>query len=180
MIATLFGKKKITEDKLANVFVNTVLEMSSEGFPAIVAEVNEAPEFIATPGMSAGDDERFLMIVLAANLMEMDRVLGPGLDKRMLALSVSKFAQAIGRDCAQVETEVRTLRSKMDRLNFPSKNPIYAMGRALFTEYDLFCFQDSYFREMKAPNPILLKRLNTLFAYFLWNWAEVAEQYRIG
>ena len=28
MIATLFGKKKITEDKLANVFVNTVLELS--------------------------------------------------------------------------------------------------------------------------------------------------------
>lgn len=32
MIATLFGKKKITEDKLANVFVNTVLEMCSEDF----------------------------------------------------------------------------------------------------------------------------------------------------
>ncbi len=180
MIATLFGKKKITEDKLANVFVNTVLEMSAEGFPTIVDEINEAPEFVATPNMTAEDDERFLMIVLAANLMEMDRVLGPGTDKRMFALSVSKFAQAIGREAAQVEADVRALRSKMERLNFPSKNPVYAMGRALFTEYDLFCFQDSYFREMKAPNPILLKRLNSLFGYFLWNWTEVNEQYRIS
>lgn len=30
--------------------------------------------------------------------MEMDRVLGPGVDKRMFSLSVSKFAQAIGRE----------------------------------------------------------------------------------
>lgn len=52
-----------------------------------------------------------------------------------------------------MEEQVRALRSKMDRLNFPSKNPVYAMGRALFTEYELFCFQDSYFREMKQPNP---------------------------
>ena len=180
MIATLFGKKKISEDKLANVFVNTVLEMCSEGFPTVVAEVNEAPEFLVAPGLSEEDDERFLLIVLSANLMEMDRVLGPGVDKRIHSLSVSKFAQAIGLENTAVEEKVRTLRSKMERLNFPSKNPVYAMGRALFTEYDLFCFQDSYFREMKAPNPILLKRLNGLFGYFLWNWTEVNEQYRIS
>lgn len=180
MITTLFGKKKITEDKLANVFVNTVLEMCSEGFPTIVAEVNEAPEFVTPPGMTVEDDEYFLLIVLAANLMEMDRVLGPGVDRRMFSLSVSKFAQAIGRENIDMEEQVRALRSKMDRLNFPSKNPVYAMGRALFTEYELFCFQDSYFREMKQPNPILLKRLNSLFGYFLWNWTEVNEQYRIS
>lgn len=180
MIATLFGKKKITEEKLSNVFVNTVLEMCSEGFPTVIAEVNEAPEFELAPDLKEADDERFLMIVLAANLMEMQRVLGPGSDKRMYALSISKFAQAIGRGCTEVEADVKALASRMERLNFPSINPVYAMGRALFVEYDLFCFQDSYFREMKQPNPILLKRLNTLFGYFLWNWSEVNEQYRIG
>ncbi|HRH37684.1 MAG TPA: hypothetical protein PK760_05035, partial [Flavobacteriales bacterium] len=104
----------------------------------------------------------------------------PGVDKRVFSLAVSKFAQALDREYTEVEKEVNALRSKMERLNFPSKNPVYAMGRALFTEYDLFCFQDTYFREMKAPNPILLKRLNSLFTYFLWNWSEVNEQYRIG
>lgn len=180
MIATIFGKKKITEDKLANVFVNTVLEMTSAGFATIVAEVNEAPELDARPGMTEGDDQRFLMIVLAANLTEMQRVLGPGLDKRMFSLSVSKFAQAVGRACTEVESEVKALQARMERMNHPSKNTVGAMARALFAEYDLYPFQDSYFREMRQPNPILLKRLNGLFVYFLYNWSEVNDQFRIG
>ena len=42
MITALFGKKRITEEKLANVLVNAVLEMGAEGFPLVVAELNEA------------------------------------------------------------------------------------------------------------------------------------------
>ncbi|MBK7384955.1 MAG: hypothetical protein IPI81_16705 [Flavobacteriales bacterium] len=180
MIATLFGRKRITEDKLANVFVNTMLEMCAEGFPVVLAEVNEAPEFELSPGIRDGDDDHFLMIVLAANLMEMERTMGAGVDKRIFSLSVSKFSQAINRNCTDVELEVRALQSRMERLNFPSKNPVYAMGRAIFQEYDLFCYQDSYYREMRAPQPIVLKRLNGLMGYFLWNWPEVNEQYRIA
>lgn len=179
MIATLFGKKKITEDKLANVFVNAVLELSEQGFPAIAAELNESPEFVLSPNIAENDDASFALIVLAANLTEMQRVLGPGLDKRMYALAVSKFAQAIGYTGSNLETEVRALQGQMERLNFPSKNTVYAMGKVLFQRYDLFCFQDTYFREMKAPNPIILKRLNGLMGYFTWNWTEVNEQYRI-
>jgi len=179
MIATLFGKKKITEDKLSNAFVNAVFELSAEGFPAIAAELNESPEFEVSPGLKDDDDARFALIVLAANLTEMQRTLGPGVDKRMFSLSVSKFAQAVGRDATSVELEVRSLQSRMERLNFPSKNTVYAMGKVLFHEYDLFCFQDRYFREMKAPNPIILKRLNSLMNYFIWNWTEVVEQYRV-
>ena len=173
MIATLFGKKKITEDKLANVFVNAVLELSAEGFGAIAAELNEAPEFDASPGLKEEDDHRFAMIVLAANLTEMQRTMGPGVDKRLFALSVSKFAQAMGLGNTDVEQEVRSLQHQMDRLNHPSKNTVYAMGRVLFSKYDLFCFQDSYFREMRSPNPIILKRLNGLMGYFIWSWSEV-------
>ena len=180
MIATLFGRKRITEDKLANVFVNTMLEMCAEGFPVVLAEVNEAPEFELSPGIRDGDDDHFLMIVLAANLMEMERTMGAGVDKRIFSLSVSKFSQAINRNCTDAELEVRALQSRMERLNFPSKNPVYAMGRAIFQEYDLFCYQDSYYREMRAPQPIVLKRLNGLMGYFLWNWPEVNEQYRIA
>lgn len=179
MIGTIFGKKKITEDKLANVFVNAILELTSGGFPAVAAEINESPEFNMSPNMSETDDTRFAMVVLAANLVEMQRALDPGLDKRMFSLSVSKFAQAMDRDCTTVEREVRALQADMERLNAPSKNTVYAMAKVLFQEYDLFCFQDSYFREMKAPNPIILKRLNNLMGYFLWNWSEVQEQYRI-
>lgn len=179
MITTLFGKKKISEEKLANVFVNAVLELSEQGFPAIAAELNESPEFHVSPALAETDDQAFALIVLAANLTEAQRILGPGVDKRITSLAISKFAQAMDLSVPDLEREVRSLQSQMDRLNFPSKNTVYAMGKVLFHRYELFCFQDSYFREMKAPNPIILKRLNGLMGYFLWNWKEVNEQYRI-
>jgi hypothetical protein len=97
----------------------------------------------------------------------------------MFALSISKFAQAIEGDATTVERRVKEIQGRMDRLNFPSKNTVYAMGKVLFHEYDLFCFQDSYFREMRAPNPIILKRLNSLMGYFIWSWTEVVENYRV-
>ena len=75
--------------------------------------------------------------------------------------------------------EIKAIQSHMTRLNAPSKNTIYAMGKVLFHQYDLFCFQDTYFREMKAPNPIVLKRLNGLMSYFTFDWAEVQDQFKI-
>jgi hypothetical protein len=131
------------------------------------------------PGIEPSQDEAFARILLAGNLIEMQRALGPGIDKRMQALSISKFAQALEVDATDLGHEIQQLQGRMERLNYPSKNTVYAMAKVVFTEYDLFCFQDVYFREQKAPNPIVLKRLNGLMGYFLWNWSEVSEQYRI-
>jgi len=179
MIATLFGKKKLTEDKLANVFVNAVLELTAEGFPTVADELNESPEFAASPKLAESDDRAFALIVLTANLIEMQRVVGPGLDRRLYSLSISKFAEALGTTGTELEAEVKAVRDRMDRLNYPSKNTVYAMSKVLFSEYDLFCFQDTYFREQRSPNPIILKRLNGLMGYFLWNWSGVLEQYKV-
>lgn len=179
MIATLFGKKKITEDKLSNVFVNAVLELTANGFPMVAEELNESPEFQVCPQIDPADDARFALVVLTGNLMEMERVVGPGLDRRLFALSVSKFAKAFGRTGSEVEEEVRALQSRMERINFPSKNTVRAMASVLFQEYELYCYQDLYFREQRSPNPIVLKRLNNLMGYFLWSWTDMLEQYRV-
>ena len=167
MITALFGKKKIAEDKLANAFVNAVLEFTAQGFPLICAELNEAPEFEVSPAIGETNDEPFARILLAGNLIEMQRTLGPGLDKRMTALSVSKFANAMGIETTDLENDIRQLQSRMERMNYPSKNTVYAMAKVV------------YFREQKSPNPIVLKRLNSLMGYFIWSWNEVSDQYRI-
>jgi hypothetical protein len=179
MIATFFGKKKITEEKLANIFVNAVLELAEKGFPAVAEELNEAPEFALSPKIDPTDDRPFAMVVLAGNLIEMERTLGPGLDKRIRSLAISKFADAHGLDPVELERELRELCSQMERMNYPSKNTVYAMGKVLFHQYDLFCFQDAYFRELRSPNPIILKRLNSLMGFFTWNWGEIQDNYRV-
>ena len=179
MIATLFGKKKITEDRLANVFVNAVLKLTAEGFPAVAAELNESPEFETSPRISEEDDRAFGLIVLTGNIAEMQRVVDPGLDRRIFSLTTSKYAQAFDGLGAELEMEVRALQGLMNRLNHPSKNTVYAMGHALFHQYDLYRYQSAYFREQRNPNPVILKRINGLMTYFLWDWSEVMEQYRV-
>ena len=96
-------------------------------------------------------------------------------------MSVSKFAQAVGRDATSVELEVRSLQSRMERLNFPSKNTVYAMSKAVFHQYDLFRFQtDEFFRDQRVPHPVILKRVNGLMGFFLWDWDGFHEQYRVA
>lgn len=179
MIATLFGKKKITEDKLSNAFVNSILALTENGFPNVAAELIEAPEFVTAPSFGPEDEDLFALIVLAGNLMEAPRWLSAGQDKRFVSLSISKFSEATGRDCAKTEEQVQEMKSLMGRLNHPSKNPVYAMSKAVFHHYGLFRFQDDYFRELKAPNPIVLRRIDTLMAFFLWNWEEFMGEYKV-
>lgn len=180
MIATLFGKKKITEDRLANVFVNALLELVEQGFPEIAAELNESPEFEARPEIDPRQDEPFLMIVVAGNLMELQRHLPAGQDKRVAALAMSKFAQAIGARTSEVERTMVALQQLMNKLNHPSKNTVYAMTKALFDRYELFCFQKLYFREQRVPDPIIQQRVNKLMAFYLWDWESFNEQYRVS
>ena len=179
MIATLFGRKKITEDRLSNAFVNSILALTENGFPNVAAELIESPEFATAPFFGPEDEELFALIVLAGNLMEAPRWLGAGQDKRFVSLSISKFSEATGRDCSRTENQVMEMQGVMGRLNHPSKNTVYAMSKAVFHHYGLFRFQDDYFRELKAPNPIILRRIDNLMAFFLWNWEEFMGEYKV-
>lgn len=179
MIGTLFGRKKITEEKLANSFVNTILELVHDGFPTVAEELNGAPEFSSSPHIDPVEEGPFALIVLAGNLMEAPRHLESGQDRRLFSLAISKFCNAFGLRASELELEIHALQQFMERVNHPSKNAVYAMSKAIFHKYDLFRCQDDYFRELKAPNPIVLKRLNGLMGFFLWNWEEFCAEYRV-
>jgi len=179
MIGTIFGKKKISEEKFSNVFVNAVLCLTEEGYPTIVAELEEASEFTTRPVFGPGDDELFALILFAGNLMEAPKHLPSGVDQRLAQHAYSKFAPFLGTSAAELETETIALQHFMARINHPSKNTVYAMSKAIFHKYDLFRNQDAYFREMKAPNPIVLGRINKLMQYCLWDWAELLEDLKV-
>ena len=179
MLATLFGRKRISEEKLANAVVNAVFELTEQGYPTVVEELQDAPEFIARPVFGPGDDELFALIVLAGNLMDAPKRLPAGQDRRFVSFAISKFAAALGHSASELELEVVALQHEMDRINHPSKNTVYAMSKAIFHKYDLFRYQDPYFRSLKAPNPIVLKRLNQLMAYCLWDWAAVLDEWKV-
>ncbi len=179
MITTLFGKKKISEDKLANVFVNAVLRLTEQGYPTIVDELRESPEFETKPVFGPGDDELFALIVFAGNLMEAPKRLPAGTDHRLVQHALSKFAPLLDHSAAELESETKALQEFMAKINHPSKNTVYAMSKAIFHKYDLFRHQNVYFREQRAPNPVVLGRVNKLMAFCLWDWAELLEEWKV-
>ena len=179
MISTLFGKKKISEDRLANVFVNAVLRLTEQGYPTIVAELQESPEFETMPMFGPGDDELFAQIVFAGNLMEAPKHMPAGSDHRLIQHAYSKFAPLMDSSAAELEAETGALQQFMGKINHPSKNTVYAMSKAIFHKYDLFRHQNAYFREQRAPNPIVLGRVNKLMAYCLCDWAELLDEWKV-
>ncbi len=179
MIGSIFGKRKISEDKFANVFVNAVLRLTEQGYPAIVAELQESGEFTTRPEFGPGDDELFALILFAGNLLEAPKHLPGGTDHRLMQHAYSKFARFMDSSAAEIETETIAMQHFMARINHPSKNTVYAMSKTVFHKYDLFRNQDAYFRDLKAPNPIVLGRVNKLMQYCLWDWAELLEDLKV-
>ena len=65
MLTTIFGKKKLTEDKVANVFVNTLLNVIDNSFNEVASSISSDSEFVKPPIIDHLDSDKFLMIVLA-------------------------------------------------------------------------------------------------------------------
>jgi len=68
MLTTLFGKKKLTEEKTANIFVNTLTSVVDNTFEEVRNSIINDPVFEKQPEISTNDSDKLLMIVLASNL----------------------------------------------------------------------------------------------------------------
>ena len=66
----LFGfskKEKISVDKLAKLYANTLFDVVDNGFPEIIGFVNDNRKFEESPNLQTEDVKWFLMIIFAAN-----------------------------------------------------------------------------------------------------------------
>lgn len=179
MFTKIFGKKKLKEDKLANIFVNTTLETVESGFSDIVGLIKDSPEFISTPILDEKDDSKFLLIVVAANLKEIPKQLEAHQDNRMINLIITKLSSVFDVEFDKLEGILREYQSYLSRVNHPSNNNLYAMSKALFFKYELGQYQEDYFRNMNAPNPLFLKRLDEAMSLFLFNWEGTTNEFQL-
>ena len=176
---TIFKKKKITEDQLANFFVNSTLRLVEEGFGDVAEIINNDPEFLQRPNVDAQDFDRFLLVILAGNLKMMGTHFESVKDVRIAEKIYRKLAQALGVDPMVLKETIAKYQSWMGRINHPSKNTLYAMSKGVFFKYELNQFQKDYFRNMNTPNPIFLKRLDEVIQQFVFDWAQVKEEFRV-
>ena len=179
MFTKIFGKKKIKEDTLANIFVNSTLRAVDEGFADVVGLIEDAPEFVSKPKLDVKDDSKFLLIVLAANLKEIPKHLPAHQDNRLINHIITKLTGVFDVEFQQLEEVLRNYQNYLSRVNHPSQNNLYAMSKALFYKYKLGQYQEDYFRRMNSPNPMFLKRMDEVMKLFLFNWEKVVKDYHI-
>ena len=179
MFTKIFGKKKLKEDKLANIFVNATLKGVEDGFSDIAGLINESPEFIESPELDSNNDSKFLLIVIAANLKEIPRHLNAHQDNRLINLILTKLSAVFDVEFDKLEGILRDYQSYLGRVNHPSNNNLYAMSKAVFFKYELGKYQEDYFRKMNAPNPLFLKRLDEAMAVFMFDWKGTSQDFQL-
>ena len=170
MLKALFGKKKYTEDTLANVFVNSIIASVDEGFEDIALLIKNDPEFETRPTFSNTDSDRFLLTVLVGNLNYLSRYFSAVEEEALKRSIIRKFAVVFGTTYEEFKEFVAEYENFMWRVNHPSKNILYGMSKTMFYKYNLSQFQDAYFRNMKVPSPILLKRMDDMMENYVWDW----------
>jgi hypothetical protein len=178
MLATLFGKKKLTEDKLANVFVNSLIQSVSDSYGDVVDSIVSDPEFVRQPVMNKEEFDKFLMIVLCGNLSYLSRYFSASEEIILKGKIITKMAKVYGLTYDQMNRIVKDYSDFIHQKNYPSKNVLYGMSKAVFYKYHLGQYQDAYFAQLDAPNPIFLKRMDGIMENYLWDWNSFLDKYR--
>jgi hypothetical protein len=173
-------KKKLTENQVANIFVNGLFDAIDRGFGEVAQFINEDTAFVESPNIHENDSYEFALIVLVGNLSFIESAFDPEQADRIESCINGKLAKVYNLPLFEFEKVIKEYKTFISRLNHPSKNMIYGMSKGVFAKYHLNQYQDEYFRKMEAPNPLLLKRLDEVVQLFIWNWDGFFKKFRIA
>lgn len=176
MLKTFF-KKKVNEDKLANVLINSLMLAMNEGFTDISELINNDKDFVTKPNISADDYDRFLFILFVGNLKLMQKKLETNQSERLTKLLIDKLSTVYDLEPSKTKEYIKEYGAYMGKINYPSKNVLYAMSKCIFHKYNLSSYQEEYFSDMNAPNPQFLQRLNLIVEKFVWDWDYFLSKY---
>ncbi len=176
MLSGLFGKKKLTEDTMANIFVNTILDSVESTFADIATNIAVDPEFVTQPQIDPTDSDKFLMIVVAGNFNYFSRYFSTLEENALKSRIVQKFGTVFGLSFDDMKNIISDYQDLIYRVNHPSKNTLYGMSKAVFFKYKLGQYQDDYFAQLNAPNPLFLKRMDGIMENYIWNWNTFLEK----
>ena len=174
-----FTKKKLSDNQVANVFINGIFDSVDNGFAEVAEMINEDSAFVNRPNISTSDSGQFGLIVIVGNLSFLESTFEPDQAERVEHIIFEKLARIYEMSIGDFQNMIRDYQSFIMRVNHPSKNWIYGMSKAIFHKYGLYEFQDDYFKRMQAPNPLFLKRMDEVMANFVWNWDAFFKKFRI-
>ena len=173
-------KKKLNANKLANVFVNLLLEATENGFEDVRAMINEDSAFVSYPEVNDDSMDRFLLVVIVGNLRFLDTYFEVTEAREIRTQIVRKFSNIYEIEEHDFEQVIQKYGAFVSRVNHPSKNTLYGMSKAVFHKFKLNDHQESYFKNMHTPNPLFLKRMDEIMMNFLWDWDEFFKKHKMN
>lgn len=173
-------KKRLSDEKIANIFVNAILDATEKGFKDAAEMIMDDPAFTSVPRINPMAEGHFTMIVIVGNLKTMQQQFDVQHAGVIEDLICEKMAQVFEMSVVEFKKLVRDYENFMNRVNHPSKNVLYSMSKAVFHKYKLNEFQDEYFRKMQAPNPLFLKRMDDFMSNFIWDWDNFFKKYKLS
>jgi len=179
-ITSLF-KKKVSEEKVAELFVNIVFNSVDSSFEDVAELINNDLNLVERPSISPDDMDDFLMVIIAGNYHLLDNYFHQdGQEDRIRHMIVKRLAKVYEISEEQMRQNIERMLSYFQKINFPSKNIHYAMSKAVFFKYDLAKFQKDYFKNLGSPDPIFLKHLDEIVDQFVIRWDTFTDKYKIA
>lgn len=179
MLGTIL-KRKLSDNQVANIFINAIFESIENGFIEVAQLINEDVAFVRSPEINLENNNEFTLIVVVGNLSFLESTFDAEQAGRVEQLIFEKLAVIYGISLPDLTKLIRDYQVFISRVNHPSKNMIYGMSKAVFHKYGLNEFQDEYFRRMQAPNPLFLKRMDEVMTNFIWNWDAFFKRYKLN
>ena len=178
MFSTLI-KRKLTDNQVANIFINALYDSIDNGFSEVAQLINEDLAFTTSPNIDKDNNGEFGLIVIVGNLSFLESTFDADQAERVESIIFEKLSKFYDLDANRFKIIVKEYQNFILRVNHPSKNWIYGMSKAVFHKYKLNEFQDEYFRRMQAPNPLFLKIMDEVMGNFVWNWDAFFKKYRL-
>ncbi|MFM6934066.1 MAG: hypothetical protein ACKOXP_01380 [Flavobacteriales bacterium] len=102
MFSTL-TKRKLTDNQVANVFINAIFDSVDNGFKEVASMINEDSAFVQSPTISEAHNGEFGMIVLVGNLSFLESTFEADQAERIENIIFDKFPKCMKWTCLRSE-----------------------------------------------------------------------------
>lgn len=176
----IFGKRKIKTDKVANILVNYILEVTEKGYESVDALILNSNEFVEKPESNPEGLKNFLLIVFVGNMSFIPHYFDINIEEEITNECFNKLALAFDTDSETLKSLFKEYKSCMVKVNHPSKNMLYAMSKGLFHKLELNDYQEEFFKSQNVPNPTFIKKLDEIMAQTIFNWEDFLNKHKVA
>ena len=176
---SFLGKKKLSDNQIANIFTNAILETVDKGWPVVADFIKDSPEFVRTPDVDKSDYGKFLMIIVTVNFHFLPDYFEDGHDREIIRLCIEKFADIFEMTPEAFAKKVKEYKAFLKKVNTPSNKIMNSMSKGIFYKYNLAQYQEPFYSEANNYNPIFIKNLDEIMFNFIWDWESFQTKYKI-